>query len=274
MCDYCASHGGKFRWYLNPDNYSERFLEDKKRMKILYDICGWGIDQYLDRTSKLAKLTKLPLVGGLVRRVANKVAPNMHSGQVITLKDALKMTDLADNLCVLDCMCRRNVRGIKESVCINFGPVKELFQKLKPSENIEVLTPDEAKHLIREADKKGLVHQTLMAKLPYPIVICNCELNSCTAAKARFHFGIDKGMMKGHEIAEVDYKKCDGCKDEKAPICLQYCQFGAINWNITERTIQIDKNKCFGCGICSSHCNKGAIELIPRDNYPQISKMW
>ncbi|HUY01608.1 MAG TPA: hypothetical protein VMV49_18740 [Candidatus Deferrimicrobium sp.] len=34
MCEFCASHGGKTRWYLNPDNFSKDLLEDKKRMKV------------------------------------------------------------------------------------------------------------------------------------------------------------------------------------------------------------------------------------------------
>ena len=120
MCNYCASHGGKFRWYLNPDNYSERFLEDKKRMRLLHDITGWGIDQYINRSTKLAKLAKFPLFGKLIKKGANIMATREHSGQVISLRDALKMTELADNLCVLECMCRKNIRGIKNNVCLNF----------------------------------------------------------------------------------------------------------------------------------------------------------
>ncbi|NHI93415.1 MAG: hypothetical protein EAX96_13090 [Candidatus Lokiarchaeota archaeon] len=274
MCEYCASHGGKFRWYLNPDNYSDRFLEDKKRMKLLYDLTGWGIDQFLDYTTKMASLTKIPIIGRGIKYLANSMATNSHSSQVVALSDAFKITELADNLCALECMCRRNIRGISESICINFGPVKELFEKLKPSEKIEVLTIDEARQKIKDADQKGLVHQVLYAKLPYPIVICNCDLNCCNAAKIRFNFGIKKAMMKGHEVAEVDFKKCDGCEDQKVPNCLQYCQFGAIKWKLDDKTIQIDKNICFGCGICNSHCNKSAIKLIPRQETPEIINKW
>ncbi|MFX1502255.1 MAG: ATP-binding protein [Promethearchaeota archaeon] len=274
MCDYCASHGGKLRWYLNPDNYSDRFLDDKKRMKILYDITGWGIDQYLDYATGLSKKAKIPILGRLVRKVGNRVIPNKHSGQVIKLEDALKIVDLADNLCLLDCMCRKNIRGSKEGVCINFGPIKELFQKLKPSEKVEVLTPDQAKELIKQSDNRGYYHQVLFAKLPYPVVVCNCDANSCTAFKLRFNFGIQRGLVKGHEVSELDYNKCDGCDELKVPICLQHCQFEAIKWNSNEKLIQINKNMCFGCGLCSTHCPKGAISLQRRKNFPEIKQIW
>ncbi len=273
MCEFCASHGGKTRWYLNPENYSETLLEDKKRMKILYNISGYGIDYYLERTTRLGKLANLPVVGGVFRKIANWMSPGMHSGQVVTTEEAIKVLELADNVCILECMCRRLVHAEKKAVCINFGPIKELFEMLKPSERIEVRPIDEVQELVRECASQGLYHEVLWAKIPYPVVICNCQVEYCCAAKLRFLYNIQKSLVKGHFVSSVT-KKCDGCEGESSPICVEKCPFKAMTYNAEEKRAIVNQQLCFGCGVCKNLCPKDAIALIPRESIPAIKHLW
>ncbi len=273
MCEFCASHGGKTYWYLNPENFSKELLEDKKRMKLLYDITGYGIDYYIERNTRLARLANLPVMGYLFRKIFDSMAPGMHSGQIITTEEAVKMLELAENVCILDCMCRKLVHAEKKPVCINFGPIKELFEVMRPSEHIEVRPIEEVQELIRECTSQGLYHQVLWAKIPYPVAICNCDFRYCTSAKLRTDYHLKNGLVKGHYVSSVS-DKCNGCEGEQQPICVERCPFKAIGYNEASFKVQIDFKRCFGCGVCENSCPQKAIHLIKRESIPELQKVW
>ena len=145
MCEFCSKYGHQNRWYLNPDNFSDKLLQDKARLKVLDHTAGWGVDYYVERSSRLAPLTKVPLVGGLVKTYVNRTTPAQHGGQILSLEDALRLVDIARDFVALPCMCRRLVGGRTDMTCINFGPVKELTARYKPEEPMEELPPEEVK---------------------------------------------------------------------------------------------------------------------------------
>lgn len=271
MCDFCASHGGKTRWYLNPANFSKNLLEDKKRMKLLYELTGYGTDYYIDRTLRLG--AQASSLGPIGRKIGDLIAPGRHSGQIVTTAEAVKILEIADNVCILECMCRRLIHGEKKMACINFGPVKELFEMLKPSEKIEVRPIDEVQELVRDFGSQGLYHQVLWAKIPYPIVICNCDLKYCTSAKGRFIYKIKSALLKGHYVSSVS-EKCDGCVGEKEPLCIQKCPFKAMQYDSAAHTVKVNLKACFGCGVCQDVCPRRAIVLLDRVSIPQVTKSW
>ena len=47
MCEFCSKYGHQNRWYLNPDNFSDKLLQDKGRQKVLDHTAGWGVDYYI-----------------------------------------------------------------------------------------------------------------------------------------------------------------------------------------------------------------------------------
>jgi Pyruvate/2-oxoacid:ferredoxin oxidoreductase delta subunit len=36
----------------------------------------------------------------------------------------------------------------------------------------------------------------------------------------------------------------------------------------------IDPLRCYGCGVCRSHCEHEAIQLIPRMEHPLARRFW
>ena len=69
MCEFCEKHGQGNRWYLNPENFSDSMLEDRKRIKTLEEVSGWGIDYYIDFTSKATQLINWPVIGKAVKSI-------------------------------------------------------------------------------------------------------------------------------------------------------------------------------------------------------------
>ena len=61
------------------------------------------------------------------------------------------------------------------------------------------------------------------------------------------------------KIVEIDREKCDGCG-----LCVPQCAEGAIKILDGKATLVAD-NLCDGLGACLGHCPKGAIRIIERE---------
>ncbi len=272
MCEFCEKHGHGNRWFLNPDNFSDELMQDKKRQKLVEDICGYNIDYYIDFTSKVSALANVPGLGSLVRGITRRLAPSMHGGQVVSLEDALDVVSLAKNLVLIPCACRRLVAHGHDMACLNFGPIRDMQRAALPDGPMEELTTEEAKEVLRMYDKKGRIHQVLYAKLPFPVVLCNCSTQWCTSLKQRFANDIPVAVLKGHDVCGVDVELCDGCGDD-AP-CVERCPFSALSYDAERGVVRLNAAKCFGCGLCRDFCESQALELIPRAGIPEIARSW
>lgn len=60
---------------------------------------------------------------------------------------------------------------------------------------------------------------------------------------------------------EVDPEKCTGCG-----ICKEACPKGAKIWDIDEKAMATNLQFCHLCTICASKCPEGAIHVIREDN--------
>jgi heterodisulfide reductase subunit A-like polyferredoxin len=62
--------------------------------------------------------------------------------------------------------------------------------------------------------------------------------------------------------AYVDQNICD-----RSPLCpaSRSCKFGAFKLErkgLFQVEINVDKDKCTGCGVCTRYCPHGAIKLV------------
>lgn len=253
MCEFCSKHKRK-KWFLDPENYHEMMLEDKHRQNILQKL-GKGVDYYFHQLNTLTH----PELRNLFK--------TEHAGQIITLNDALEMVDLAENHVLSPCICRALTANIKKNYCILLGPMKDL---VNPWEEMEEVDNEELKLRLRDWRREGIYTLVGYAKPPYPTYICNCDRKYCFAAKTRVALGINEALLKGHEVARVDPKKC---KCEKFQ-CIAKCPFGAMFVDRTNMRVVVDPTKCFGCGLCLTECSNNAIDLVNRENVPAAKGKW
>ncbi len=272
MCEFCEKHGHGNRWFLNPENFSDTLMQDKKRRKLIEEICGYNIDYYVDFTSRVSGLANIPGLGKLVRGITKLLAPGMHGGQVVSLEDALEIVSLSKNHVLLPCACKRLVAHGDDMACLNFGPIRDMQRTALPDGPIEELTTEEAKEILRLYDKKGHIHQVLYAKMPFPVVLCNCSTKWCTSLKQRFANDVPVAVLKGHDLCRVDTDLCDGCSGD-AP-CVERCPFDALFYQESSGHVELDVNKCFGCGLCRDFCESQALELMPRASVPEVARSW
>ncbi|HLD58937.1 MAG TPA: 4Fe-4S binding protein [archaeon] len=269
MCEFCAKHKRK-KWFLDEDNYKEELLKNKGRKSILKKIAGPTLDHYMRDSLDLFELARNPLLKPVVRGMMNKFAASNHSGQAVTLEDAIAIVKLADNHVLFQCNCRK-LCGLKEKMCcLNFGPMRDLVKQTNPTEKMEEINTSEAVDLLKDWNKEGLVHEVLYAAAPFPIAMCNCDRKYCMPMKSRLSTGIESSFLKGHEIAYVDPLKC---KCEKF-YCMTRCQFGAIYADRFDIKAVIDVTKCFGCGLCKEVCPCNAIKMEDRETVMGSRHKW
>jgi len=90
-----------------------------------------------------------------------------------------------------------------------------------------------------------------------PNGICNCCGDCCylfRGQKRRKSIGV---WPSSPYIIDIDEEKCIGCG-----ICQRRCHFDVFE--IVDRKAKINKDKCVGCGICNQTCPRQALSMKGR----------
>jgi len=123
---------------------------------------------------------------------------------------------------------------------------------------------DELLKIIDLAHELRLTHVTDNIRNK-PSFICNC-CGCCCEIMAGVQAGYYDGVAKTSYIAVIDPERCDYCG-----ACFTVCNVKAIglkkDGSESKRVSEIKQHICLGCGACISACEKGAIKLVPRENY-------
>ncbi len=136
------------------------------------------------------------------------------------------------------------------------------------SASLEVLEKEEAKKILREYDKEGLIHSIWTGVTPYIVSVCNCD-RDCGAYKKYIEMRGAPYFFRAEYICQIDPDLCSGCKS-----CFRQCQFAALFYSHSLGKVYIDPFRCFGCGLCRAVCPKDAITLISRQDSPEAADLW
>ncbi len=283
MCEWCLKHGDGGKWYENARLYSDEladqynlreYLEEQwKAMETLFirKIMGFS-------SIGLGYKMQMPIVGRVIRTAAerqihseghgrNPIRADGHFGQVIPMEDAQHILGnlAAEPIIKNYCVCRWMQRGVKDAVCINFGQLSGVIEKLDryiPKDVKYKLDREEAIAALEEQNKKGYVASVWFQPVPYINAICSCESPECGGLRLRNDFGL-KTVYKAEYVIKVNPDNCQGCK-----ACVRMCQFNAIRYLPSIDRVIVDLDKCFGCGVCRHACKHDALELVPREEVP------
>ena len=199
------------------------------------------------------------------RKVQGLEAENaLPNDTVLLLREVEEMIDSAAEIVVQPCDCRRLGqycdRPVEVCIWLDDGAREALDRGYGRR-----LTQEEAKELVRWADRKGLMHTADSEWQTRGLhAICNCCACDCYPFRAAQELGSKGVWPRSRHVAVYDEERCTLCGT-----CVTRCHFGAFYHD--DQTLDVDgsakKNvrfepaRCWGCGLCANACPAEAIAM-------------
>ena len=286
MNEFNQKYGNGGKWYFNPENYSDRWLDDPDRYEQVRQFYN-NIDMHDARKNTAAQAeldAQMPLAVRAEERKKRVEAQKLsHYGQVIPLEDLEQVFRSVKCIIRFACLCRYMYDNKKEfrscyvlSSEENGGRMKEILDGLTAEylygehvHGVEVMTLEDALQDIRKLDKMGLVHTIWTIGTPFIATVCNCDMMHCSSMYTTLKSRIVSTFMRAEYVAAIDAGRCIGCRT-----CHKVCQFGCLDFGASSKKMQVNLEKCFGCGVCRTACPAGAIELVDRESLPETAGLY
>lgn len=272
MCEFCVQHGEGKKWYEIMENYSREFLEKESRRNY---ISHFVPNVRGKANSNIARLEwakkRVPLADRFIRSIGTRRMKKNHFGQVVPLEDAERIVEMVQTVTRVACICRNVATGshtCRYCLLLGIDPTGLVKDWPEIESGLEGLTVDEAKELLREFHREGLVHSIWTFETPFIGAICNCN-RDCLAYRIQVEKDLLTIMFKAEYMAEIDPELCTGCR-----ACLDLCQFDALDYSATDKKCTVNTGRCYGCGTCRAGCKKDAITLQDKAHHPHLQGLW
>jgi hypothetical protein len=156
----------------------------------------------------LARLTNIPLLGRLLRWVANMYGRRGHGGYLLTLKQAEQIIDASPNVGLGPCSCRQVFHNCDAPIMaeIVIGAGAEVFPEIKPGEFHEV-SKEEAKEVLHQCHQQRMVHTITRCRDGF-YAICNCCACCCVPTRLRQNYRIEYALVKNKDIVSNFQQLC------------------------------------------------------------------
>ena len=147
-----------------------------------------------------AKCTRIPLIGRLVRWVSNAYGRNLEGAYLLTPGEAEEIVDIAEGVALGPCTCRAVYNKCASPIDaeILLGPARNVFLEAAPHDSREI-TKEEAKEVLRDCHRRGLIHTIIKCKEDY-YAICNCCTCCCVPLRMRNNYGIGDALVRHKDI--------------------------------------------------------------------------
>ena len=136
------------------------------------------------------KRTKLPVIGRLIRWVANAYGNNLERAYMLTTNEAEEIVEIAEELAVGPCTCRIQFKNCDNPIDVEImlWPNGNVFAEDRPEEYREI-SREEAKEILRRCNERGLIHTIIKCREDY-YAICNCCPCCCVPLRLSKQYGI------------------------------------------------------------------------------------
>ncbi len=174
---------------------------------------------------------------------------------VLSYETAFSILEKANSISIRNCECRVTYKNCDKPLrtCLAIGDFSDDLVERGVAEEMSV---EEAKEVLKTADKHGLVLQALYTDwLKGEIFdICSCCPCCCTYLRTYMNYGVKHYIAKSGLVAKIETEKCIGCG-----ACLKRCIFQARKLE-NGKSVVIEEN-CHGCGLCTTTCPTQATKL-------------
>lgn len=181
---------------------------------------------------------------------------------VLPHEEVMKLIDRTEYVAAGTCVCRhqgdlldRPCDKPKDNLCMVFGPSAQFAQNYG---FVNLISKEEARQRIDEAEKTGLVHNYANSQDRYLDLLCNCCGCHCFILRAAKRSSLPSQFVIANWVIHIDNDACVGCG-----ACIDRCWMEALKMD--GDLAVFDFNRCIGCGICRCVCPSDAMKLIRRE---------
>lgn len=190
--------------------------------------------------------------------------PDEYILQVLDYERATDVIENASHIGISMCYCRHKAEHMG-TAC---GAPMEICMTFNTSAATLIkhgharrASKEECRDLLLLAQERDLVQfgENVRRRVNF---ICNCCGCCCEALLAIKRFGVAQTICSNF-IMEVNPDKCVGCGK-----CAGICPLDAIEMKEEggKKRAEVIPGCCIGCGVCVRHCHPGALALKPRRN--------
>jgi len=208
----------------------------------------------------------------MIRSLAGEPTPQMRvvpvqksllpKNRIHTHDEIEQMIRGSDYIAVAHCACRVSKRscGAPTEVCLIFGALAKAVVGRGSARRVSA---DGALEALRTAEEAGLVH-TSNNSAEKPVIVCSCCRCCCHFLRGLTEHGERNAVAPSAFAAKIrtdDCTACGICRDARCPVKAIEERDGAY---------AADPEKCIGCGLCASGCPASAIDMVHRENIPEV----
>ena len=148
----------------------------------------------------LAKWTRIPLLGRLVRWLANGYGMTTHRAYLLTPAEAEELLNIAEGLAIGTCTCRKIFGNCDNPINaeIFLGPTRHVLLEAMPHDSHEI-TREEASEILQDCHRKGLIHTVIKCRGDF-YAICNCCSCCCVPLRLSKQYGIGNALVRHKDI--------------------------------------------------------------------------
>ena len=156
-----------------------------------------------------AKWTKIPLIGNIVKWVANLYGSNMSRAYLLTLDEAKKIIDHSNGLALGLCSCREVFQNCHNPINteIMIGLNRNIFVREKEHDYREI-SKEEAKKILEQCHQNGLLHTIVKYRNKF-YAMCNCCSCCCVPLRLNKKYGIGNALIRDGNIVEIFKKQLE-----------------------------------------------------------------
>jgi hypothetical protein len=149
-----------------------------------------------------AKWTRIPLIGRLVRTVANSYGKEMSRAYLLTLHEANEIVDRSNGLALGACTCRTVFKNCDNPINaeIMVGLNRNIFIRERPDDYHEI-TKEEAKDILKQCHQRGLIHTIVECRQEF-YAICSCCSCCCVPLRLSKNYGISHALIRRDDIVQ------------------------------------------------------------------------